>query len=275
MKKRNWRIGCVALLLGASISTPTAASDLSDLADRTKTAVVLLTIEDSAGTKVSSGTGFLVSTDGRIVTNHHVIDGAASVTATLSSGEKCHVLGILADDQSRDIAILAAEGASFPALSLGDSSGVRPGDEVVVIGSPMGFAGTLTVGIVSAIRERGAGEEDTDSREREKFNSWGIQISAAIAPGSSGSPIMTKSGVVIAVAVGMIHGSQGLNFGIPIEVAKGLLHDLGPTAKLTPFSGAGEHDLLRNLLISAAVFGLVALIYVLWGRVEERRSKAR
>ncbi|MDI1435899.1 S1C family serine protease [Polyangium sorediatum] len=249
-----------------------AGSELAELAERTKPSVVLLTVEDATGHTVGTGTGFFVSSDGRIVTNHHVVDGAAKVTATLADGSKLDVLGRLGDDEARDIAILKADGAGLPALTLGDSSGIATGDEVVVIGSPLGLSGTLTVGIVSAKRERGVGKEIDRASELE---SWGIQITAAISPGSSGSPIMTRRGEVVAVAVGTLNRAQSLNFGIPIEVVKGMLEKLGPAAPVLPFESNPEQDVLRNLLISAAVIGGLVVVVAVWSFVSTRGSRPK
>ncbi|MDC3988142.1 S1C family serine protease [Polyangium jinanense] len=249
-----------------------AGGELAELAERTKPSVVLLTVEDATGHKVGTGTGFFVSPDGRIVTNHHVVDGAAKVTATLSDGSELAILGRLDDDEDRDIAILKADGTGLPALSLGDSSGVAPGDEVVVIGSPLGLSGTLTVGIVSAKRERGVGKEIDRASELE---SWGLQITAAISPGSSGSPIMTRRGEVVAVAVGTLNRSQSLNFGIPIEEVKGMLEKLGPTAPVIPFESNPDQDVLRNLLISAAVIAGLVVVVAMWTFLDARRSRPK
>jgi S1-C subfamily serine protease len=271
---RTWLAPAIALFVSASMSASASASELSDLAEKTKPSVVLLTVEDSVGRKIGTGTGFFASTDGRIITNHHVIEGGARITATLSDGSKHAILGVLASDEPKDIAILAAEGGAFPALALGTSTGVRPGDEVVVIGSPKGLSGTLSVGIVSAIREHGVGEEQDD--EKDKAKSWGIQITAAISPGSSGSPIMTKNGEVVAVAVGTLNGAQALNFGVPIEVAKGMLRELGPQARPAPLGGGDDHDLRRSLMISGGLFGAIGLLFFFWGRSSRptaRRSR--
>ena len=262
-----------ALALSAVASLVSADSELSALAERTKPSVVLLTVEDASGHKLGTGTGFFVSTDGRIVTNHHVIEGAAAVTATLADGSKRAVTGILADDADKDIAILDAEGEGFPALSLGDSNAVKPGDEVVVIGSPMGLSGTLTVGIVSAIRERGIPDEVDPGAETTR--SWGIQISAALSPGSSGSPIMTRSGSVVAVAVGTLHQAQSLNFGVPIEVAKSQLEKLSPQSTANPFLTTSHNEIGKNLAISAGVLVGLVLAYLVWGYIEARPQKRR
>jgi S1-C subfamily serine protease len=274
MVVRTWLVPAIALFISASMSASASASELSDLAEKTKPSVVLLTVEDSVGRKIGTGTGFFASTDGRIITNHHVIEGGARITATLSDGSKHAILGVLASDEPKDIAILAAEGGAFPALALGTSTGVRPGDEVVVIGSPKGLSGTLSVGIVSAIREHGVGEGQDD--ETDKTESWGIQITAAISPGSSGSPIMTKNGEVVAVAVGTLNGAQALNFGVPIEVAQGMLRELGPQARPVPLGSDDDHDLRRSLMISGGLFGAIGLLYFFWGRSsrpEARRSR--
>src|SRR5689334_20526276 len=128
----RWWLGLSFVLLFPSRAL---ALELPELATRTSPSVVLLTLSDSSGTKFGSGTGFFVSADGRMITNFHVIRGASSVSATLSDGHEIKILGVLAADPAQDIAILKAEGSPFPALELGDSRVIRPGDEVVVIGS--------------------------------------------------------------------------------------------------------------------------------------------
>lgn len=264
----------IGLCLAALLVTPfpvRAENELTALAERTNPAVVLLTVEDATGKKVGSGTGFCVSKDGRVVTNHHVIEGAAGITATLSDGTKRKVQGSLADDKENDIAILQIEGQDLPALQLGDSSKVKAGDEVVVIGSPMGLSGTLTVGIVSAVRSKGVPSDD--DKPFTKGRSWGIQISAAISPGSSGSPIMKRDGEVVAVAVGGLIGgqAQSLNFGVPIEIAKSMLVTLGPNSTVKSFEGVPKDELLKNLLISGGVIGAMVAAFLIWGWLGARQ----
>jgi len=276
----RWWIGLSFVLLFPSRAL---ALELPELAARTNPSVVLLTLADASGAKLGNGTGFFVSADGRMITNFHVIQGASSVSATLSDGHEIKILGVLAADPARDIAVLKAEGPPFPALPLGDSQVIRPGDEVVVIGSPLGLSGTVSAGIVSAVREKGVFQDDPalprrilDNKNVPATQSWGIQITAAISAGSSGSPIMTRSGDVIAVAVGTRLDGQSLNFGVPIQVAKELLSgiDAGATPKpLAAFARATSKDraqgpeVLTNLGISAAVFAGVALVYFLVSRI--------
>lgn len=267
-------IGFGLALLLATPSSVRAENELSALAERTKPSVVLLTAEDTLGNKLGTGTGFVVSKDGRVVTNHHVIETASRMSATMSDGSKRKILGTLSDDEENDIAILQMEGQDLPALSLGDSTKIKAGDEVVVIGSPMELAGTLTVGIVSAVRPKGLPIDD--AKFDPKVRSWGIQISAAISPGSSGSPVMKRDGEVVAVAVGTFVGeAQSLNFGVPIEIAKGMLEKLGPNAVVKPFVGEAKSDVGKNLLISAAVLvGMIAVVSI-WSWLDGRRTRKR
>jgi S1-C subfamily serine protease len=255
----------VALVLA---SAPALAESLPDLAARAKRSVVLINIVDASGGK-GSGTGFFAA-PGRVVTNHHVIEGARKVTATLSDGAEAKVGGLLAHDAAADLAVLAVV-ADVPPLVLGDSAGVRAGDEIAIIGSPLGLAGTLSTGIVSALRDKGVSEDNKADFGR----SWGIQVTAAISPGSSGSPIMNRDGEVIAVAVGQVRGAQNLNFGVPVESAKALLAALGPNAPAAPFESSGRAESLRNLAISAAVVGVPALLVLAWSAWSKRRGKRR
>lgn len=223
----------------------------SDLVTASRGSVVELNAQDGLGRKRGQGSGFLVSADGRVVTNHHVIDGAARIIAVMANGDQRKVEGILATDQEKDIAIIKLEGTGFQALALGESGPIKPGDEIAVIGSPRGYSGTLSTGIVSAVREKGLPGVNPQDHHG---GSWRIQITAPISPGSSGSPVMTRDGKVIAVAVGVVMGAQNINFAVPIEVATQMLAALAPDAVPTPLGS----PLARNLIISAVFFGLLA-----------------
>ena len=275
------RLAFWSFLVAVLLLAPSAfAGTLQELAAKAKLSVVLLTISDSSGRKVGTGTGFFISSDGRVATNHHVIAGAAKVTASLSDGRKIDALGVLAEDEEKDLAILQLPGEGFPALTLGESRTLRAGDEIVVFGSPMGLSGTLSAGIVSAIRDEHALEaekddEDPPGKKERSTKSWGIQVTAAISPGSSGSPIMTQTGEVVAVAVGRLVGGENLNFGIPVEELKTLLLRAGPGAKPKAFAQAASSDVRMNLIISAAFFGAIALIYFGFRRYERNKARRR
>ncbi len=253
----------LAILLAAS---PAFGADLTDVAAQVKPAVVHLAILDAGGKARGNGTGFFISGDGLIVTNHHVIDSAHGIRATRLGGDKLEVAGVLAYDEARDIAILKADGDGFPFLELGSSAGLTDGVEVVVIGSPMGLSWTTSSGIVSAIRTEGVPEELKASR-----NETGplIQITAAISPGSSGSPVVTLDGIVVGVARSLVTGGS-LNFAVPVEVVRDLAAGIPRDAPPQPF----RRFPLHNLLISLAFFAALGAAYGA-GRLISKRRRAK
>ncbi len=150
--------------------------DLKALAKKARPAVMLLVVSDANGKEIATGTGFLVSSDGKLITNHHVIEGAASAVAKAENSGLFPVEGVLVDDPKNDLVLLKLKGKDLPFLALGDSDKIEVGTRIAVIGSPFGLEGTLSDGIVSAIRKDEFGRDN-----------W-IQITAAVSPGSSGSP---------------------------------------------------------------------------------------
>jgi putative serine protease PepD len=267
MLKALSSLATIALVL---IATRARALDLPELAARARPSVVLLTIKDQAGNPFATGSGFFASR-GRVVTNYHVIAGASAVVATFDDRSEVPVRGVLASDAALDLAVLAVDSDASP-LVLGDSHDVRVGDEIVILGSPHGLAGTLSTGIVSAIREKGVKDDKTNEHEK----AWGVQVTAAVSPGSSGSPIMNREGRVVAVAVGIVgmhEGAQSLNFGIPAQAAKKLMEEIAPGATPTSFTSLTTGDRKRNLAISGAAAVASVLAYVIWTRIERRRRR--
>ncbi len=158
----------------------------------------------------------IVSPNGYILTNNHVVDGASDVTVTLHDKRefKARVVGT---DPRTDIAVMKIEGSNFPTLTLADSSKVEVGDVVLAVGDPFGVGQTVTQGIVSATGRSGLGIEDL-----EDF----IQTDAAINPGNSGGALVDDEGHLIAIntaIVGNSGGSVGIGFAVPINIAK---HDM-------------------------------------------------
>jgi S1-C subfamily serine protease len=240
-------------------ATSAWALDPTRIASDAKPAVVLVSLFDAGGAKAGSGSGFFASTSGKLVTNHHVIEEAARATVTLADGRELPVAGILVDDREHDIAVLQVNptGAQFVELPLGHTASLHPGADVAVVGSPLGLSTTISTGIVSAVRGDGlAKQSGFDKDGAEKTRAWGLQITAPIAPGSSGSPILDAEGNVVGVAVGELLGGQNLNFGVStVPLREDLVKSV--TAPVRPLSAAP--DRARNLIISAIV-GVVAVL---------------
>lgn len=263
-----------AMLFALALSPRAFAATLAELAERARPAVVHLNVFDEGGRANSSGSGFFVSAGGQLVTNHHVIEDAHRVTAKLEDGRELDVLGVLVDDPVRDLAILQVEGSGHSYLPLGSLNQVRPGDAIAVIGSPAGFSGTLSQGIVAAVRDQGL---DGGPTEIHSARAWQLQITAPISPGSSGSPILTKDGVVVGVAVGIVTVGQALNFGISADAVQELIAEITPETRPQSFVDRQRGELKRNLLISFVGLGAAAI--VAWAisrfmRAPRKRSRA-
>ena len=164
------------------------------------------------------GTGFVVRADGWIATNVHVIAGARELIVVLPNHSELPVVEIMGIDPERDLAIIRVEPKKpLPTLTLGDSDAVHAGDPVVAIGHPLGLEDTVSNGLVSAIRE-----VDPSLTV--------LQISAPIAPGSSGGPLFNDKGEVIGVAAAISRQGQNLGFGLPVAYLKSLLKHPQPMA---------------------------------------------
>ncbi|HET9850857.1 MAG TPA: trypsin-like peptidase domain-containing protein [Candidatus Saccharimonadales bacterium] len=186
----------------------------------------------------SAGTGFIVSSDGIIITNRHVVpDGTDSVTVTLSDGTKytnVQVIGRTSDSSALDVAFLKIgdlKGKKLTPVTLGDSSKMQVGDEVVAIGNALGqFQNTVTSGIISGHgRDVQAGDQSGDSTENltDLF-----QTDAAINEGNSGGPLVNINGQVIGLNTAVASGAQNIGFAIPINDVKGLINSVLASGKL-------------------------------------------
>jgi hypothetical protein len=174
-------------------------------------AIVSIITSGADGKPLAQGTGFLVSTDGRIVTNYHVIEGASSAIVKLPDGAFYDVDGVVAFDKARDLAVIKAHGQNFRVVTLGNSDRVQVGEEIVEIGSPLSLESTVSSGIVSGIR--------TIEGKGGKL----LQVTAPISPGSSGGPLFNMAGEVVGITTLYLEGGENLNFAIPINDAKRLL----------------------------------------------------
>src|SRR5690242_12447148 len=167
-----------------------------------------------------TGSGFVISEDGRILTNRHVVSGSEQLTVNLADKKvyKARILGI---DSRNDMAIIKIEPkGKLPYLKLGDSDGLQVGQKVLAIGNPFGFEGTLTTGIVSSL---GRTIQPEEGRPLEDM----IQTDAAINPGNSGGPLLDSHGAVIGINTAIYgpQGNIGLGFAMPINRAKAMLDE--------------------------------------------------
>jgi hypothetical protein len=196
---------------------------VANVVKQSSDAVVLIVTSDSNGQETALGSGFLISADGEIVTNFHVIEGAQSAVVKLPTGAIFPVGGVLAHDPDRDLAILKVSGKDLPFLTLGGNRNLQAGEHVIAIGSPLGLEGTVTDGIVSSIRE-------SDGKK------W-IQTTAPISHGNSGGPLLDMRGRVIGVVTLTSKEGQNLNFAIPADDVKVLFSNNGDVTPLAAVSG--------------------------------------
>ena len=172
------------------------------------------------------GSGFIISEDGQIVTNHHVVAGAEKVTVKLADGRKFEA-EVLGSDPMTDIALLKVEAdVDLPTVDFGRSDTLRVGDEVVAVGNPFGLGGTVTSGIVSAL------SRDIRSGPFDDF----IQTDAAINRGNSGGPLFNNEGDVVGVNTAIISpggGSVGIGFAVPSDLVQTVIADLADDGELS------------------------------------------
>jgi len=183
-----------------------------------------------------SGSGFVFGSDGRILTNAHVVDGADTVTVKLKDGRE-FVGKVLGVDTVTDVAVVKIEANNLPVVSLGKSEELQPGEWAIAIGNPLGLDNTVTVGIISA-----TGRSSADVGVPDKRVSF-IQTDAAINPGNSGGPLLNQRGQVIGMNTAIIQGAQGLGFAIPIDRAQQIADQLVTTGK-------AEHPYLGVRMLS-------------------------
>ena len=163
------------------------------------------------------GSGFIVTKDGKILTNNHVVDGVDKITVSVllaDGSKKTYPARVLGNDPTYDIAIIKIDAEeNLPVLELGDSDAVEVGEWVIAIGNPHGFEHTVTAGIISA-KNRSIRAQDLS------YDDF-LQTDAAINPGNSGGPLLDMNGKVIGINTAIIPYAQGLGFAIPINKAKG------------------------------------------------------
>ncbi|HEX3176422.1 MAG TPA: trypsin-like peptidase domain-containing protein [Methylomirabilota bacterium] len=219
---RAWLLLAVLLLGPVAASAETCTDPLTTVFERVSPSVVAIQAMKINKAKPQRrfetvvGSGVIIDKDGQILTNAHVVDGAASLSVTLDSGNRvtARIVGL---DPVLDVALLRVDpGNPLPVARLGDSAGIRVGDEVVAIGNPIGLDQTMTRGIVSAMNRLLPGISDEPM----------IQTDTPINPGNSGGPLVDRCGAVIGINTLISEDAQSIGFAVPVNAAKAILRDL-------------------------------------------------
>lgn len=208
----------------AQVPTPHAPRqrDFTTAQIAKKVSPCVVVIKSSTDSGEVLGSGFIVSNDGKVVTNLHVILGSKAVAIQMATGEIYDSVSVLASDERRDLVVLRIPGFNLPVLELGDSDSVTTGQPLAILGSPRGLEGTVTAGILSAVRDSGEGFKI-------------LQTDAAVNPGNSGGPLLNNRGQAIGVVSFKLRSAENLNFAIPINYVRGMLatlHEPLPLAQM-------------------------------------------
>jgi len=172
------------------------------------------------------GSGFIISEDGYILTNNHVVGDVDKITVELQDGRKFTDAKVIGTDPESEVALIKIEGSNFPVLPMGDSGKIEIGDWVIAIGNPFGLNETVTVGVISAV-----GRSNVHIAAYEDF----IQTDAAINPGNSGGPLINLDGKVIGINTAIYSqsgGYMGIGFAIPINMARAIQEQLKDGGKV-------------------------------------------
>lgn len=248
------------IISGSSVSaTGTGLTPAQVYAMNVRSVVMIrnqVTVNGQTG--YSAGSGFILTEDGYVVTNHHVIEGGGSLTVITSDGKE-HPAKLIGSDSTNDVALLKIMATGLPAVTVGSSDDLVVGDQVVAIGNPLGeLTSTLTVGYVSA-KER---DVNTDG-----FAINMLQTDAAINSGNSGGPLFNMRGEVVGITTAKYSGTsssgasiEGVGFAIPIDDVSGLLSDLATYGYVTgAYMGVRVSDMEAS---AATYYGLPLGAYV-------------
>src|SRR5438874_3380187 len=170
-------------------------------------------------TYTSLGSGFVWSSDGIIVTNNHVVEGASRISVIFSDGTdvRARLIGV---DPDSDLAVLRVDTKTLAAAPIGTSSDLMIGETVVAVGNPYGLSGTVTTGVVSAL-----GRSVPSKEQCRTFTDF-IQTDASINPGNSGGPLLNIEGKVVGINTAILGNAQGIGFAIPVDRARKVIQDL-------------------------------------------------
>ncbi|WP_419502808.1 S1C family serine protease [Candidatus Allofournierella excrementavium] len=250
---------------GSATSTSSTGGSLSDVASAVTPSVVVVTTEQIVtdnyfwgGQQVLSGagSGVILTTDGYIVTNYHVVEGAQQVTVTLHD-DSTYTATVVGSDQQSDIALLKIDATGLTPAVLGDSDNVQVGEVVIAVGNPMGtLGGTVTDGIVSALNRDISVEGNQMTL---------MQTSAAISPGNSGGGLFNTNGELIGIVNAKYsdEDAEGLGFAIPVNTMKTVVQDLLENGYVTGRPALGITVITVGDVQTAMQYGVSSLgVYV-------------
>ena len=250
---------------GSATSTSSTGGSLSDVASAVTPSVVVVTTEQIVtdnyfwgGQQVLSGagSGVILTTDGYIVTNYHVVEGAQQVTVTLHD-DSTYTATVVGSDQQSDIALLKIDATGLTPAVLGDSDSVQVGEVVIAVGNPMGtLGGTVTDGIVSALNR----DISVEGNEMTL-----MQTSAAISPGNSGGGLFNTNGELIGIVNAKYsdEDAEGLGFAIPVNTMKTVVQDLLENGYVTGRPALGITVITVGDVQTAMQYGVSSLgVYV-------------
>ncbi len=194
-----------------SVAVQAQDKSLKEIAREISQAVVVIEALDERGSVIGQGSGFIVTPSGAIVSNLHVVQGAASARIKLPNGDVYKTADIVEVDEVKDIIILKIKGFKLPTVRLGDSDKAETGDAIAAISSPEGLTNSLSTGVISGVRRL-----DTHRV---------FQLTAPISQGSSGGAVFNLNGEVIGIITYLLKSGQNINFAVPINYARGMVSD--------------------------------------------------
>ena len=206
------RIILLAFLIPAAVSAQNQRlKSPSEIAREQSKAVVIIEALDERGSVTGQGSGFIVTSQGAVVTNLHVVQGASSLRVKLPGGDTYKTSDLVDVDETKDIAIVKVKGFKLPVVTLGDSDKAETGEPVVAISSPEGLVNSISTGVLSGVR---------------RFDTHRVfQITAPISQGSSGGALFNSRGEVIGIITFLFKSGQNINFAVPINYARGMIGD--------------------------------------------------
>ncbi len=215
-------ISLLSFILSPVLAQNQAAKSATEIAREQSQAVVVIESLDERGSVIGQGSGFIVTPNGAVVSNLHVVRGASMARVKMPNGDMYKTADVIDVDDNKDIAIIKIKGFKLPTVRLGDSDRTEVGEPIVAISSPEGLINSISTGVISGVRRL-----DTHRV---------FQITAPISHGSSGGALFDSSGAVVGIVTYVFKSGQNINFAVPINYARGMIGDQVTTslAKLQP-----------------------------------------